>query len=61
MVNIIGSMPTELEALRTSGFHVHDYGKAERLGRKLGHITCVSQSAIGRDQQMEEIRRIMSN
>ena len=61
MVNIIGSMPSELEALRTSGFHVHDYGKAERPGRKLGHITCVSQSAIGRDRQLEEIRRIMSN
>jgi 5-(carboxyamino)imidazole ribonucleotide synthase len=61
MVNIIGSMPPELEALRKSGFHVHDYGKAERPGRKLGHITCVSQSAIGRDKQLEEILRIMSN
>jgi len=60
MVNLIGCIPADLELIRTAGFHPHDYGKDARPGRKLGHITCVAQSADARDQQLLELRRIMS-
>ena len=41
MVNLIGSMPPEGALPREPGVHVHAYGKHERPGRKLGHVTVV--------------------
>jgi 5-(carboxyamino)imidazole ribonucleotide synthase len=43
MVNVVGAdTPGSLEAARTTpGVTVHDYGKAWRPGRKLGHVTAV--------------------
>ncbi len=39
MVNCIGEMPDRDAVLRIPGAHLHDYGKAPRPGRKLGHVT----------------------
>lgn len=39
MVNLLGSMPDTRQMLAVPGAHVHDYGKAPRPGRKLGHVT----------------------
>jgi 5-(carboxyamino)imidazole ribonucleotide synthase len=39
MVNCIGSMPERETVLAIPGAHYHDYGKAPRPGRKLGHVT----------------------
>jgi len=39
MVNFIGAMPEAAEVLTVDGAHLHDYGKAARPGRKLGHAT----------------------
>jgi len=39
MVNCIGSMPEPAAVLAIPGAHVHDYAKAPRPGRKVGHIT----------------------
>jgi 5-(carboxyamino)imidazole ribonucleotide synthase len=41
MVNLIGSAIHKAEAYRERGFVVHRYGKSERPGRKLGHVTRV--------------------
>ncbi len=43
MVNVIGSNApgSRVEALKVEGAHVHDYGKAWRPGRKLGHVTAI--------------------
>lgn len=43
MVNVVGAnAPGSLDAARqVGGVHVHDYGKAWRPGRKLGHVTAV--------------------
>ncbi len=41
MVNLIGAMPDRADVLAIPGAHLHDYGKAPRPGRKLGHITLV--------------------
>ena len=39
MLNWIGAMPDANDVLRESGGHWHDYGKAPRAGRKVGHAT----------------------
>jgi len=43
LVNFIGSMPAPAPWLALPGLHWHDYGKAAREGRKVGHATlCAS-------------------
>jgi 5-(carboxyamino)imidazole ribonucleotide synthase len=42
MVNCIGMMPSRADVLAVPGAHLHDYGKAPRRGRKLGHVTVVA-------------------
>ncbi len=39
MVNLIGAIPEPAQVLAIPGAHLHDYGKARRPGRKVGHIT----------------------
>ena len=39
MLNLIGTMPDAPTVLAIAGAHLHDYGKAPRPGRKLGHVT----------------------
>lgn len=39
MLNWIGEMPDPAPVLREPGGHWHDYGKAPRAGRKVGHAT----------------------
>jgi 5-(carboxyamino)imidazole ribonucleotide synthase len=39
MLNWIGAMPDAAAVLREAGGHWHDYGKAPRDGRKVGHAT----------------------
>lgn len=39
MVNLIGAVPDPARVLAIPGAHLHDYGKAPRPGRKVGHIT----------------------
>ncbi|SPL72283.1 5-(carboxyamino)imidazole ribonucleotide synthase [Acinetobacter stercoris] len=48
MINIIGKHPKTEDVLALSGAHLHLYNKAERPGRKLGHITLmpVNQSEL---------------
>ena len=39
MVNFIGRLPSREAVLRLPGVHLHEYGKALRPGRKVGHAT----------------------
>ena len=39
---------------------LHDYGKAARPGRKLGHITTVADSASERDARIRQISEIVT-
>ena len=45
MVNFIGTLPARDAVLAVPGAHHHDYGKAPRPGRKLGHCTVVARDA----------------
>lgn len=42
MFNVIGNYPDVNEVISTSGVHFHHYHKSERTGRKIGHITVMS-------------------
>jgi 5-(carboxyamino)imidazole ribonucleotide synthase len=44
MVNLIGDTPPLERLLELEGGHVHHYGNAPRLRRKLGHVTLVDAS-----------------
>ncbi|HEX5588498.1 MAG TPA: 5-(carboxyamino)imidazole ribonucleotide synthase [Acidimicrobiia bacterium] len=52
MVNCIGTMPESDEVLAVPGAHLHDYGKAPRAGRKLGHVTVVADTAAELDTRL---------
>jgi len=43
MVNCIGALPDAGVVLAISGTHFHDYGKAPRPGRKVGHVTLTAR------------------
>lgn len=47
MLNWLGELPDASPCLSGPGGHWHDYGKAPRQGRKVGHATFRSHSASG--------------
>ncbi|MFZ9085872.1 MAG: 5-(carboxyamino)imidazole ribonucleotide synthase [Steroidobacteraceae bacterium] len=49
MVNCIGSMPRPDLTLTLPGVHHHDYHKAPREGRKVGHLNWVADSPARRE------------
>jgi len=49
MINLIGALPPPAKLLAVPGLHLHDYGKAPRPGRKVGHCTLVEATAARRD------------
>jgi 5-(carboxyamino)imidazole ribonucleotide synthase len=53
MVNLIGEITPASRALDFC--QLHDYGKAPRPGRKLGHITVVAETAEECDRFVEII------
>jgi len=55
MINLIGSIPAAVRQFTDDDCRLHDYGKAPRPGRKLGHITVVKDSACLRDSLIAEI------
>jgi 5-(carboxyamino)imidazole ribonucleotide synthase len=57
MVNYVGRMPKTAAALGIPGLHLHDYGKAPRPGRKLGHGTLVAATPAARDRALAALLR----
>jgi 5-(carboxyamino)imidazole ribonucleotide synthase len=55
MLNLIGTMPDGCRSLQPGQGFLHDYGKAPREGRKLGHITVVEDSAVERDAALQRL------
>ncbi len=60
MVNLIGRMPPRAELLAVPGLHLHDYAKAPRPGRKLGHCTLVAASAAERNRRTRALLRALA-
>ncbi|MCC7463178.1 MAG: ATP-grasp domain-containing protein, partial [Gammaproteobacteria bacterium] len=57
MINLIGAVPAVRGILAEPGLHLHDYGKAPRPGRKVGHCTFVAPTAAARDRRARELLR----
>ena len=55
MINLIGDIPDAVRSLEQGV--LHDYGKAARPGRKLGHITVTAETAAGCDALVDIISR----
>jgi 5-(carboxyamino)imidazole ribonucleotide synthase len=58
MANCIGAMPTRDAVLRIPGAHLHDYGKAPRPGRKLGHVTVTATDTAELDAAFADVRSL---
>jgi 5-(carboxyamino)imidazole ribonucleotide synthase len=58
MVNVIGQEYCHSQHTPQKGVYVHHYGKQERPGRKLGHITIVSPSAVCRDPLIKQYQEL---
>jgi len=61
MVNFIGRMPERKRILAVPGLHLHDYGKAPRSGRKLGHATAVCGTAGKRNSMRRALLALRRN
>jgi 5-(carboxyamino)imidazole ribonucleotide synthase len=53
MINFIGQLPDPEPLLRIEGLAYHDYGKAARPGRKLGHCTILRSLAKDRNLALQ--------
>jgi 5-(carboxyamino)imidazole ribonucleotide synthase len=59
MVNCIGGMPDTDALLAVPGAHLHDYGKAPRTGRKVGHITVVAADAAALEPSLARVQDLV--
>jgi 5-(carboxyamino)imidazole ribonucleotide synthase len=55
MVNVIGQEPDAAAILAIPGAHVHSYGKQARPGRKLGHVTLVTDDPESLRQRVAQV------
>lgn len=61
MLNIIGRMPARDAVLAVPGTRLHDYGKAPRAGRKIGHITVLAADAASLDARIAAVEALLVN
>jgi 5-(carboxyamino)imidazole ribonucleotide synthase len=52
MVNAIGALPDRGDVLAVPGAHFHDYAKAPRAGRKVGHVTVTAADEAELDARL---------
>ena len=55
MVNCIGGLPDVHDVLAVPGAHLHDYGKAPRRARKLGHVTITAPDVDTLDERLAQL------
>lgn len=59
MLNWIGELPPRDAMLKIPGTHWHDYGKAPRPGRKVGHATVCAPDAASLRERLREVGRAL--
>jgi 5-(carboxyamino)imidazole ribonucleotide synthase len=59
MVNCLGALPPQDAILRVAGAHLHDYAKASRPGRKVGHVTVTAGDVEERDRRLAAVRAVI--
>ena len=60
MVNFIGVMPETSRVLAIPGAHLHDYRKAPRPGRKIGHATVRADEAGALQAGLDQLLALVS-
>ena len=60
MLNLIGRLPDRNAVLTIPGAHLHDYGKAPRPGRKIGHCTLVDGDRGRLLERLETLRALLA-
>ena len=55
MLNAIGAMPPREAVLAVPGARLHEYGKAARPGRKVGHVTVVADTAEALETRLAQL------
>jgi 5-(carboxyamino)imidazole ribonucleotide synthase len=61
MINIIGRHPDKADILAERDAHLHLYGKEEREGRKLGHITLRAPSHHELQARLQRLATLLPN
>jgi 5-(carboxyamino)imidazole ribonucleotide synthase len=59
MVNCLGAMPDPAAVLAIDGAHLHDYGKAARPGRKVGHVTLTADDDASLARQLGHLLAVI--
>jgi 5-(carboxyamino)imidazole ribonucleotide synthase len=60
MTNLIGRVPPHEEILALPDCHLHDYQKAPRSGRKVGHVTTLGVDLKAAEAVAEKVARLIS-
>lgn len=58
MINCIGALPDRAQILAIRGGHLHVYGKEERAGRKVGHVTVRTDDAAELPALIEQVSAV---
>ncbi|MGM8850046.1 5-(carboxyamino)imidazole ribonucleotide synthase [Salinicola halophyticus] len=61
MLNVIGAFPERDAVLALPGTHWHDYGKAPRPGRKIGHITVLAADDETLKARIDAVALLLKN
>jgi len=59
MINFIGTVPAIEQLAAIADCHPHHYGKAFKLGRKVGHGTIRSQTVQQLTKQLEKLKALV--
>ncbi len=59
MINLIGSLPDLTAVLSIPGIHVHEYGKQQRPGRKLGHVTVTGKTWDEVEEKVAKVEALL--
>ena len=61
LVNALGALPDRDQVLAIEGAHLHDYRKAAKPGRKVGHVTVTADTAESRDRRLAAVRAVVES
>lgn len=59
LVNLLGARPDPAAVLAVPGAHLHDYRKADRPGRKVGHATVTAPTPAERDERLRALAAVV--
>jgi 5-(carboxyamino)imidazole ribonucleotide synthase len=59
MLNVVGTHPDAHKVCGIDGAHLHVYGKSEKPGRKLGHITLRADDETALQQMFEQAEKLL--